>query len=139
MDPDFIDIVDGTLSGNTVSDTTETLITYDGTVDTGLIFVLNVDRSLSEFTFYHRAPDNTVRSLQFNAALLADDIVTINTNVGSKSITLNRGGIITSLLYAMTPQSNWIALQNGDNYIRVLATGAAIPYDITYTPRYGGL
>ena len=139
MDPDFLDIDDVSIDGDTVSDTTETLVTYDGTVDTGLVFVLNVDRTLSDFVFYHRAPDNTVKALEFTASLLADDIVTINTNFGSKSITLNRGGIVTSLLYAMSAQSDWISLQNGDNYIRVYATGAAIPYNITYTPRYGDL
>jgi hypothetical protein len=139
MDPDFLDLSDDVISGNTTSGTTETLVTYDGTVDTGIEFVLNVDRTLTEFTIYHRPPDGTLRSLDFAASLILGDVVTISTVRGNKFATLTRAGTNSSLLYAVSPQSNWIEFQNGDNHIRIYALGAAIPYTITYTNRYGGL
>lgn len=139
MDPDFMDLSDDVISGNTTATTTETLVTYDGTVDTGIVFVLNVDRTLTEFTIYHRPPDGVLRSLDFSANLELGDIVTISTVRGSKYATLTRAGSTSSLLYAVSPQSNWIELQNGDNNIRIYAIGAGIPYTITYTNRYGGL
>jgi len=139
LDPDLVDIDEVTLTGDTVSTSTETLVTYEGDVETGFVFVLNVDRSLSEFVLYLRAPDSTIRSLTFQAALLADDVVTISTVFGDKYATLLRGGILSSLLYAVTPQSSWLEFENGDNYLRVYATGAAIPYELTYTPKYGGM
>lgn len=139
FDPDFLDATPVILSGSTESSTTDTYVNYDGTSQTGFTFVLNVNRSLTEFTIYNRTSDNVVRILDFAATLQADDVLTISTIPGSKSITLVRAGITSSLLYGMTSQSDWLTFLPGDNYIRVYATGAAIPYELTYTTRYGGL
>jgi hypothetical protein len=137
--PDFVDLTPVVISGNTVSTSTETPETYIGTVPAGFTFVLNVNRSLSEFTIYFRAPDGTLTSMDVSAALVAGDVVTISTVPGSKSATLLRSGTSSSFLYAVTPQSDWYAFKKGVNNIRVYATGAAIPFTITYTTRYGGL
>ena len=141
FDPDFLELEPVIVTGDTVSDSTEFLIPYgvDGTVETGITFVLNVDRALTEFTIYHRPADDVVRTLNFAAILEADDVLTINTVVGSKEVTLLRDSVLSSLLYGMSPQSNWIDLHPGDNYFRVYAVGAAIPFTITYTTRHGGL
>lgn len=139
MNPDFMDLSDDVISDDTTSDTTETLLTYDGSVDAGIVFVLNVDRTLTEFTIYHRPPDGTLRTLDFAASLILGDVVTITTSKGNKTATLTRGGVTSSLLYAISPQSDWITLKNGDNNIRIYAVGDPIPYTITYTNRYGGL
>jgi hypothetical protein len=139
FDPDFYDSVPVVLSGSTVSTTTDTLITYPGTVETGILFTLNVDRTLSEFTIYHRAPDGITRSLDFSGSLAAGNVLKISTIVGAKGATKTVTGVESSVLYGVSPQSNWIELQPGENHIRVYAVGAAIPYTITYTKRYGGL
>lgn len=139
FDPDFVELESIEIDGDTVSDSSEFLIEYNGTTETGIKFILNVDRILTEFTIYHRPADDQVRTLDISAALEADDVLTINTMVGSKAVTLLRDATLSSVLYGMTPQSNWIELQPGDNYLRVYAVGAAIPFTIEYTPRYGGL
>jgi hypothetical protein len=139
MDPDFIDQDSIVVPGNTVSDFTEFLISYEGTVGVGVEFILNVNRTVSEFAIYHRPPNEAVRTLEFIAPLQNLDVLTINTIPGSKEATLTRGGVDSSLLYGVTPQSNWIELIPGDNYLSVYASGAAIPFNITYMPRYGGL
>lgn len=139
FDPDFVDLTPVEILGDTVDDSTEFLIEYEGTVETGIVFVLNVDRALTEFTIYSRAADNVVRPLNISAVLQASDVVTINTVVGSKGLTLVRASTESSLLYAMDSQSNWTELQNGDNYFRIYAVGAPIPFSITYLTRYGGL
>lgn len=141
FDPDFTELESVIVSGDTVADSTEFLIEYgeEGMVETGIKFILNVDRTLTEFTIYHRPPDNVVRTLDFAASLIADDVVTINTVVGSKALTLSRASTISDLLYAMSVQSNWIDLHPGDNYFRVYAVGAPIPFTIEYVPRHGGL
>ena len=139
FNPDFY-LPDAVLIGGlTTEDTTETMVTYAGTVDTGIIFKLLVDRSISGFTIYHRTAENLVRLLVFTYALIADDILTISTVPGSKFITLTRAGVDTSVLYSMSPQSNWIELQPGDNAIRVYAEGAPIPFTLEYITKYGGL
>jgi len=139
FDPDFRELVPETLEGNTVSNTTETLITYDGSVETGIVFELSVNRDLGAFTIYHRPPDGTLRSLDFAASLVSGDVIRISTISGEKSVTLTRAAITSSILYGMSPQANWIEFAPGNNYIRVYTDGAAIPFTIDYTNRYGGL
>lgn len=139
FDPDFTELTAELLEGDTVSDSTDTTIEYNGTVETGIVFTLNVDRSLSEFTLYHKGPDNVLKSLDFAASLVSGDVLTISTISGQKSVTLLRSGVTSSILYGMSPQANWIELQPGTNYFRAYATGAAIPYTVTYTNRHGGL
>lgn len=139
FDPDFLELTAEEIEGFTVNDSTEFLVEYDGTVETGIVFVLNVDRVLTEFTIYHRPADDVIRTLDFAAALEANDVLTINTRVGSKAITLVRDATQTSLLYGMPSQSSWIELQPGDNYFRIYAVGDPIPFTIEYVTRYGGL
>lgn len=141
FDPDFLDINEVILSGTTVTDSTETLISYDGTIETGIVFTMTLNHAASSFTIYHRTPDGSIRTLDFAASLLTGDVLMISTVSGDKAVILTRSGVSSSFLYGMSAQSNWIELQPGDNYIRVYCTasGAPIPYAIAYTPRHGGL
>lgn len=139
FDPDFVSLTPVVLNGTSTSTSAETLIAYDGTVDAGIQFTLNVNRPLTEFTFYHRPPDGTLRSIDFAASLIAGDVLTINTVPGSKGATLTRSNTVSSILYGISPQSNWVSLMHGDNYIRVYAEGAGIPFSISYIRKYGGL
>lgn len=139
FDPDFYDPVPISINGLSTSGLTETPIVYDGTVETGMVFRLYLDRDLSEFTIYHRPSDGTFRTLDFSAPLIAGDTLTISTIVGAKSVIRTRAGVDTSLLYSLSPQSNWLEFLPGDNYIRVYVEGVEIPFDINYTNKYGGL
>src|SRR6187431_68125 len=94
FDPDFYNPTPLVLAGNTTSSTTEISHDYDGTVETGIKFTLNVNRTLPEFTIYHRPPDNSLRSLEFSVAtsLVSGDKVTISTAPGNKYAILTRSG-----------------------------------------------
>jgi hypothetical protein len=141
FNPDFYNPEPVVLAGNTTSSTSETTHVYPGTVETGILFKLMVDRPLLEFTIYHRPPDDSLRSLTFStaASLVAGDVVKISTTPGNKYVTLTRSGVDSAFLYGVSPQSNWISLFPGSNKLRVYAEGAAIPYTIEYTTKYGGL
>ena len=139
FDPDFISPTLGSLSGMSTATMTETLIQYDGTVESGISMVMPVNRTLSALTIYHRPSDGTLRLLDFSAPLVAGDSLKINTVAGNKSVTRTRTGTLSSVLYGVSPQSSWIELLPGDNYIRVYAVGAEIPFTIEYKNRYGGL
>lgn len=139
FDPDFVDPLPVLVDGNTTSTDTETLYSYEGTVETGIRFTLNVDRTLGEFTIYQRRSDFALRSLDFSASLIAGDVLRISTVTGNKFATLTRSGTESSILYGVAPQANWLELPPGDNFIRVYAEGAAIPYSIGYDVKYGGL
>lgn len=139
FDPDFTDPDRVTVAGSTVSTSAEQRIDYAGTVEAGVSFTLNINRALPEFTIYHRPPDGTLRVLEFQSALQAGDVLHIDTFPGAKGATVTRAGSDFSVLYGVSPQSNWLQLLPGENYIRVYATGAGIPYTIEYTNKYGGL
>ncbi len=139
FDPDFVELTPETISGNTTSTTTETAVTYTGTVETGFVLTLNVNRTITQFTIYLRSPDDVVKSFDFAGSLVSGDVVTISSVAGSKYVNLLRGSTTSSILYAMSPQSSWLEFDRGVNNLRVYATGAAIPYTIEYITRHGGL
>jgi len=139
FNPDFFDPIPVVFSGVTVADLTQTILTYIGTIDTGVTFTLTFDRDVNQFTIYHQPPDNTMKTVDVAYPFLAGDTFKITSIVGSKSVRLIRDGVETSILYAQSPQSAWLELQPGDNNLRVYAEGAPIPYTIEYTNKYGGL
>jgi hypothetical protein len=77
--------------------------------------------------------------LDFAETLSPNDVLTINTTVGNKYVTRLRSGVETPMVYALSPQSNWIELLPGENNIRVYADGTPLPFRIEYVPKYGGL
>lgn len=139
FDPDFYDRNVETFNGNTTDTSVNSNIDYVGTVETGVVFTLNVNRTISEFTLYSEPPDGSLRQMDFAAALQAGDVLEISTVPGSKYASLTRAGSTTSILYGISPQASWFELQPGSNDFRVYATGLAIPYTIEYTTKYGGL
>lgn len=139
FDPDFLEPDEVVVTGSSTSGESSLTVNYTGSVETGIEFKLNVNRTMSEFTIYHQAPDGTVRTMDFQAPVINGDVVTINTVSGFKSATLTRGGADSSILFGISPQSNWMELDTGANGVRIYAEGASVPYTITYTRRYGGL
>lgn len=138
--PDFVDPTEQEFEGNTTSGTTDSTIEYDGTIETGVIFTLNVNRTLSAFTITNRSEDNSIQTMEFEGDLVDGDTVIISSVVGNKGVWLVHGADAPiSILYCVSPTSNWVQLFPGDNAFRVQATGAAIPYTVEYTDKYGGL
>lgn len=135
--PSFYDPTPTLVSHSTVSDSTEFVLDYEGSDETGIIFKMMVDRPLTSFTIYHRRPDNSQMAQEFDGSLIAGDVLTINTNPGSKGAILTTAGVDISVLYWIT--TNWIELAPGLNNFRVYAEGAAVPFTIEYATKYGGL
>jgi hypothetical protein len=138
-DPDFSAVSATTVNGNTVADTTEQTITVAGTVETGFVFTLNVNRSITGFSIYRRRPDGSIAQMDVTLSLVAGDVVKISTIPKNKYATLTRASVTTSILYAVSNSAKWTPLYPGANYFRCLVSGAAIPYTVVYTNKYGGL
>jgi hypothetical protein len=139
-DPDFAAPSETTMSGVTVTGTTNTDIVYDGSTDTGVVVVINVNATMtSGFTLSNTRPDLATQQMIVTAALAADDVVTISTVTGNKYIKLERLGVVSSLAYALDPTSSWISLQEGTNHFRVQSSVGSVPYSLAYTTKYGGL
>lgn len=139
FDPDFVDPTVKTVTGMLTSDTNPTSINYEGTVENGFVFTLNVNRTMTEFSVYLQPPNDQIQQMNFAAPLVAGDVLTISTVFGSKGATLNRAGVETSVLYGIAPESKWFELAPGVNSLRFYAVGAGIPASIQYTAKYGGL
>ena len=140
-DPDLVSPSATTADLDTVSTTDTETIAYPGTSDAGIIFTLNVDRSIDGFTLYNTTPDNTIQTfnVEGTGAFVSGDVVTVCTIPGSKSVTLTRDSITSSVLYYLDDNAFWITLQKGNNAFRAFASGAAIPYTLSYTPLFGGI
>lgn len=117
----------------------EFLIEYYGTVETGLRFTLNANNSVDDFTISHRPSDGMTRTLEFIEPLIRDDVLEINTNSGNKRVYRTRAGAAESILYGVSPYSNWITLMPGPNYLRVDSERVNVPFTIEYTTKLGGI
>lgn len=137
--PDFIGMTDELVSSSSVANSIETTIDYAGTEETGFLFTLNVNRTIPGFSLYQRGLDGVQNVLDFAATLNPGDVVQISTVPGNKFATLTSGGVSMSILYGISPYSPWLTLTPGTNKMRLLIAGAAIPYTIEYTDKYGGL
>jgi len=139
FDPDFYEPTQVTVSGSTVSSGVTGNIDYEGTVDTGVVFQLKVNRSITGFTIFNTPAGQPVQSLQVTGNFLSGDTIDISTVPGDKFAQMTRGGTRSSILYAVSPYATWTSLQPGNNAFRVYAEGAAIPYTVRYTKKHGGL
>lgn len=139
FDPDFQDLNPVIFSGSTVSNTSETIHEYAGTTPTGVVFEITPNRAMEDLIFYQTTNSGFVRSLTLDMDFLSGDTIKISTVPGDKYVSLNRDGLETSILYALGTASTWPLLQPGSNRIRIFTEGAAIPYTITYTNKFGGL
>lgn len=137
--PDFIDARRVTVEGYTVDDMTNTEVDYPGTVQTGTVVTLHVNRAVSDFTIYSTDEGGNLNQLDFSGSLLSGDELVISSLRGNKGITLTRATVSSSFLYGRSPQSSWIEFMEGLNQFRVYAVGDPIPYDLEYVVRYGGL
>lgn len=136
FDPDFYALDQIVVTGTTTSGTTDKIIEYQGSTETGIRFELNVNRPMGAFTIQNRTEDDMVQTLEFASPLSSGNVLEISTVSGAKGASI-RGG--SSILYGVSPDSNWINLFPGKNLFRVFAEGAAVPYTIRYTNKFGGL
>jgi hypothetical protein len=128
-------------TGYTTSLATETVANYLGTIATGGLLKISPDRPIDTFTVYNRLPDDSVQSQVFVFPLIAGDVLDINSVSLSKYARVSRVGSSStfSVLFGISPYSQWLTLYPGQNRFRVLAAGAEIPWSFQYVNKYGGL
>lgn len=137
--PDFTDPRVISIEGVTVDDDTVTVLDYPGSVETGTLVTLNVNRPLTDFTIYNSDEGGNLLQLDFSGTLMDGDTLVVSSVKGSKGIRLTRTGVESSYLYGRSAQSNWIELDEGLNNFRIYAPGDPVPYVLEYVVRYGGL
>lgn len=123
---------------NTVSDTTTTPVVYSGDVETGFLLRVFADRNFTGMTLFNQS-GGIYQNLEFEAPILDGDELIISTVSRAKGAHVVRSGVEMSVLYGVSPDSSWVNLYPGENNLRLAVDGAAIPYQIEYTAKYGGL
>lgn len=139
FDPDFKAAETTYTHGSTVADTSLDEIEYEGTMPTGIVFWLFVDRNINTFMIHMEDSNGNVEEMNVTLPLVANDILEVSTVPGNKHVRKITPGSSESVLWAMDASSSWVKLQNGTNNIRVVTSGAPIDYQIEYVARYGGL
>lgn len=130
-----------TAEGNELSRITSNIrksIINSGDVESGLIIDLYAIGTVVNPVIY----DVFRRThLKLNFTLGVGDHVVINTNMGSKSITLIRAGISSNLLGYMLPDSTWLTLGAGDNVFTYDADDGKSNLQLVFTASilYGGV
>lgn len=123
-----------------VTNLNQQAIQYEGTSECGVIFQLAINRFMTDFTIYNARPDGSLQVFAVSGSFAPGDVVTVNSVRGQKALTLTRAGVTSSVLYyADTSNMDWPTLQKGENDFWVQSVGAAIPYTVTYTPKYGAI
>ena len=139
FDPDFKSHALTTKTGSSVTDITNTAVQYNGSVDTGFLFEMTVNRATNELALVLVNSMGESQRVDFAMALSAGDKIEIGSNFGEKGVWVTKDGLRTPALYTITPNSNFLVLSPGVNQFRVQMAGAAIPWSIKYYERYGSL
>ena len=66
---------------------------------------------------------DTDEYLQITGEILADDIITVTTKTGHKTVTLDRGGVKTNIINRLVSGSTWLTLREGRNLFYLRGTG----------------
>lgn len=143
FDPDFNGEAVFDFSGQSVlPGGSDTPLLYNGTVETGFVIGFSVESPVSRLSVINRTPDNVVHKMDIVHDLIADDGLTVSTITGEKYVVLDRavGGLgQQSILYSLSPYSEWLKLYPGINNLRIESEGAVVPWFLVYTIKYGGL
>lgn len=89
--------------------------------ETGLVIQISIFASMSKIKIQNT---ETGEAITLAHTFLPEDLVTINTNKGQKSVTLLRDGESSNLFSAVEKGSVFFQLMPGDNYFSYVVTGA---------------
>lgn len=109
-----------------------------GDVDTGMIITLAAIGTVVNPVLYNVL---TGEHMKLNFSMRSGDIITINTNINQKSVSIVRDGVRENLIGYMSPDSSWFVLEAGDNIFTYDAEQGKERLQIAFTTSllYGGV
>lgn len=113
-----------------------------GDVDSGLIITIYAsDNILNPAVYKADTGEGFTLNAQGGFQMLAGDKVTINTNKGSKQVTLLRNSVKSNVINYMSKNSVWLQLHRGDNKFTYNADSGVndMIVEITYTNKFVGV
>lgn len=126
---------------STIEDSETLIVNNASEASTGAIIQVDILSAISSLEIKNTV---TGEDLTLNYAFLTGDTILINTNKGSKSITLIRSGISSNLFSALEQGSVFIQLQSGANRIEYLCDDgstdkSAVKITFRYSQIYRGV
>ncbi len=109
-------------------------ISNTGTVETGLVVEFLFTEDCTQFV----VKDGRFKTMTLNDEFVAGDILTMNTQPGSRSIMLSRDGAQGSLIKALSMNSQWLSVYGGENVLQ-MDTLVAEWSELYYKPKYWGV
>lgn len=104
-----------------------------GDIETGALITIEARGTVENPEIFN---SETAAYMMIQTDLEEGDLVTINTRPGQKSITLNRAGVITSLIGSLTEGSTWLQLLPGDNIFGAYADTGLEYMDVNFEVIY---
>lgn len=126
---------------------TEQTVHYNGDADVGVIIKIHAIGPVDNIDIYnvrtreHMRIDTAKVATLTGSGIVAGDDIIINTNKGSKSVQLLRGGKYTNILNCVDRDVDWFRLVKGDNIFAYVADSGSenLYFNITYDTLYEGV
>lgn len=118
-----------------ISGQTTFTINNSGDATTGFETVVTLTAANSFFRFF---TEDESEWIHITYPFAIGDVLTINTSMGSRKVSLNRGGNIINMLQYFSPNTSWLQLDSGDNVLKPNTTSYVIN-SWTHTPRFWGI
>lgn len=113
-------------------------IDYEGTAPVGFWMQIQYPQNSNNFEIHHI--DNPFEKIKVAMTFYQNDILSIDTRPGLRSVLLTRNAVTTSVLSALTEDSKWIELYEGTNELRAItvATAGISWLGVSYVPQWWG-
>lgn len=114
-------------------------IEYEGSAPVGFAFSVTYHDNINGFQIVHA--DNALEKIHIDRLFTPNQILTVDTRPGTRSVTLTSAGVTTSLLADYSIDSKWLELYEGVNNFMVSGAwgGAGFTWNgVTYTPQWWG-
>lgn len=117
----------------------------EGSTETGFKLEIEFTGPVTSFGLRQSMPSNKMQMNKVFAdpyLFTTGDVVEIDTNIGQRGVWLTRGGIRTSKISSLSPESTWLSLYPGKNELTTLPVSGGTPFNwklFEHTPKYKGV
>ena len=118
-----------TVESSTTSENNNIIIPNSGDVSAGMDIVINFTGAVTNPVIRNAA---TGEYFRLNRDFVSDDVVTVNTRNGEKSVKLTRLGVDFNIINALDAGASWLQLRRGNNTMHFNADSGVDHMTVTF-------
>ena len=118
-----------TVESSTTSENNNVIIPNSGDVPAGMDIVINFTGAVTNPVIRNAA---TGEYFRLNRDFVSDDVVTVNTRNGEKSVKLTRLGVDFNIINALDAGASWLQLRRGNNTLYFNADSGVDHMTVTF-------